>query len=356
MLDRQAIIHPLSRLYNRPMGRKFFGNGIILKTSAMPFRPYRGRFAPSPTGPLHRGSLAAALASWLDARAHDGKWLIRIEGIDPPRERPGAAQQQLAVLAALGMQADEPVLYQSTRSTAYEQALDQLRAAGRTYYCDCTRALRAQLAGTQSPAGAAPDYYPGTCRDRAVAAPAAVRFRVPPGEIVFHDRVRGPCRQDVARFVGDPIIRRADGYWAYQLAVVVDDAHQGITDVVRGADLLDNTPRQILLQSALGLPRPRYLHIELVRDAHGRKLSKSDDEAPIAAGSAAQALAALEQAWGHLGFAPTDAATLAQFQRLAIEGWRRRSLAHADISADADADADAAGAAAPAAGRVQETT
>ena len=287
----------------------------------MPVRPYRGRFAPSPTGPLHRGSLAAALASWLDARAHGGKWLIRIEDIDAPRERPGAAADQLAMLAALGMSSDEPVLFQSTRYAAYEEALARLRGAGHTYHCECTRARRA---ATRVPPGSAPDSYPGTCRDRAVAAPAAVRFRVPAGEIVVHDRARGSVRQDVAGFIGDPIIRRADGYWAYQMAVVVDDGHQGITDIVRGADLLDNTPRQVLLQAALGLPHPRYLHIDVVRDAQGRKLSKSDDAAPIVADRGPRALEALEQAWTHLGFAPTGAGTLAQFQRLAIEGWARR--------------------------------
>ena len=307
----------------------------------MPVRPYRGRFAPSPTGPLHRGSLAAALASWLDARAHEGKWLIRIEDIDPLRERPGAAERQLAVLAALGMVTDEPVLYQSTRAAAYEQALARLRDAGHTYECDCTRARRAD---TRVPPGSAPDYYPGTCRDRAVAPPAAVRFRVPAGEIIVDDRARGACRQDVARYCGDPIVRRADGYWAYQLAVVVDDAYQGITDVVRGADLLDNTPRQALLQAALGLPRLRYLHIDLVRDARGRKLSKSDGEAPILASHLSQALEALEQAWAHLGFAPTGAASLSQFQRLATEGWSRRWCSTADGSAPAAAE------------RVRETT
>ncbi len=300
----------------------------------MPVHPYLGRFAPSPTGPLHRGSLAAALASWLDARAHDGKWLIRIEDIDAPRERPGAAAQQLAVLSALGMCPDEPVLYQGTRSAAYTQALAQLRDAGHTYNCDCTRARRTGIA---APPGSAPDYYPGTCRNRRVAPPAAVRFRVPSGETVVTDRAKGAFGQDVARYVGDPIIRRADGYWAYQLAVVVDDAHQGITDVVRGADLLDNTPRQVLLQAALGLPRPRYLHVDLVRDTQGRKLSKSDGEAPIAADSTPQALAALEQAWAHLGFAPTGARGVAQFQRLAIKGWARRWRGAGDRAAPAAA-------------------
>jgi len=287
-------------------------------------RPYRGRFAPSPTGPLHRGSLATALASWLDARAHDGKWLIRIENIDTPRERPKATAEQLALLAALGMESDEPVLYQSTRTQAYASALQQLQQCGCTYYCSCTRAQRALVKQPQMPAGAAPDYYPGTCRDRGLTAPGAVRLRVPGGEVAILDRACGWYRQDVARDVGDPIVRRADGYWAYLLAVVVDDAQQGITDVVRGADLLDNTPRQVLLQRALGLPELRYLHVPLVRDPEGRKLAKSDGDALPATAGTTQALALLEQAWGHLGFAPTGAAGVGQFQQHAIARWRQR--------------------------------
>jgi len=293
----------------------------------MMFRTYCGRFAPSPTGPLHRGSLAAALASWVDARAHDGKWLIRIENIDAPRERPGAAAAQLALLCALGMESDDAVLYQVTRVEAYASALRQLHDAGSTYYCDCTRSRRFAPMQAPAPQGSAPDYYPGTCRERKVAAAsAAVRFRVPQGCVAVQDRACGWYRQDVQHFCGDPILLRADGYWAYQLAVVVDDAHQGITDVVRGADLLDNTPRQVLLQQALGLPRPRYLHLPLVRDAQGRKLSKAQGDAPITAAGTAQALAALEQAWNHLGFSPTGAGRIDQFQRHAIAGWRKRWL------------------------------
>ena len=307
-------------------------------------RPYRGRFAPSPTGPLHRGSLATALASWLDARAHEGKWLIRIENIDTPRERPDASAAQLTLLAALGMESDEPVLYQSTRGDAYASALQQLQQCGRAYYCSCTRAQRATVTQQQTPAGSAPDYYPGTCRDRSLAAPGAVRLRMPGGEIAVLDRACGWYRQDVARFVGDPIVLRADGYWAYLLAVVVDDAQQGITDVVRGADLLDNTPRQVLLQRALGLPELRYLHVPLVRDPEGRKLAKSDGDALPATAGTAQALELLEQAWAHLGFAPTGAAGVDQFQRHAIASWRQRWRQ----------DATGAVVAPASAGRVQE--
>jgi glutamyl-Q tRNA(Asp) synthetase len=222
------------------------------------------------------------------------------------------------------MESDEPVLRQSERSAAYDNALQQLHASGRSYYCNCTRAQRAAQAPSPSGPPFHPDAYPGTCRDRAAHPPAAVRFRVPPGEVAVLDRACGWYRQDVEHAVGDPVIFRADGYWAYQLAVVVDDAHQGITDIVRGADLLDNTPRQILLQQALGLPQPRYLHVPLVRDAQGRKLSKQAGDQALAAGSTAQALATLEQAWGHLGNPPTGAQGLAQFQMRAIAAWRRR--------------------------------
>jgi len=278
---------------------------------------YRGRFAPSPTGPLHLGSLVAALASWLDARAHGGKWLIRIENIDPPRERRGAQQVQLDTLAALGMIPDEPVLLQSGRHDAYAVASQQLQAAGHTYYCRCTRAQR-------QAEGATPGAYAGTCRARGYGPPGALRFRVPAGRVDFDDRALGHGGQDVDQAVGDVVIRRADGYWAYPLAVVVDDAYQGITDVVRGADLYDDTPRQILLQQALGLARPRYLHLPLVLDAQGRKLSKGEGAAAIRVNDARSGLDVLEQAWRHLGFAPTPARSVAQFHEQAVAAWARR--------------------------------
>jgi len=285
---------------------------------------YRGRFAPSPTGPLHRGSLASALASWLDARAHRGKWLIRIENIDPPREHPGAAAAQLATLAAFGMYSDEPVRYQSARSAAYAAALERLRQEGRLFHCDCTRgrlaAQRSAPSAVMESAGAS-GAYPGTCRTRGLGPPHAARFRVDPGSVAVIDRAQGRYAQDVGAAVGDFIVRRADGLWAYQLAVVVDDADQRITDVVRGADLLDNTPRQILLQRALGLPTPRYLHVPLVLDADGRKLSKQDAAQPL---DAAHPLRELERAWQHLGFEQTGAARIGDFQRRAIAAWRRR--------------------------------
>lgn len=240
---------------------------------------YRGRFAPSPTGPLHPGSLVAALASWLDARRHGGSWLVRIEDVDTPRCVPGADRLILEQLERCGLVPDEPPLWQSARGDIYQAALDQLVAQGLAYPCACSRkdietALAAQgrprVRGQEAP-------YPGTCRDGLHGRPArAWRFRVPDGVVHWHDRRLGDQQQDVAREVGDFVLRRADGLWAYQLAVVVDDAEQGITHVVRGEDLADNTARQLLLQRALGVPSPDWLHTPLVLGANGEKLSKQN--------------------------------------------------------------------------------
>ncbi|MFT3815033.1 MAG: tRNA glutamyl-Q(34) synthetase GluQRS [Acidovorax sp.] len=304
-------------------------------------RSYIGRFAPSPTGPLHAGSLVAALGSWLDARAHSGRWLVRIEDVDAPRCPPGADATILRQLAACGLHADEPPLWQSTRGAAYAGALAQLQASGWAYPCACTRK---EIEAAWAAQGLAHERhverpYPGTCRAGLRGRPArAWRFNTtefepnrPPAQtgqalaapvsiVHWTDRRLGPQQQGVARTVGDFILRRADGLWAYQLAVVADDAEQGITHVVRGEDLADNTPRQILLQRALGLPTPRYLHMPLVRTADGEKLSKQhgapalDVGDPLRAlnaaagalglprqeGSANDALAAWVQAWAHL--------------------------------------------------------
>jgi glutamyl-Q tRNA(Asp) synthetase len=244
-----------------------------------PARSYLGRFAPSPTGPLHAGSLVAALASWLDARAYGGAWLVRIEDVDTPRCVPGADGEILRQLAACGLHPDGQPLWQSARGDAYQAALDTLVARGHAYPCACSRkdieeALAAQgrprRRGEEAP-------YPGTCRDGLHGcAPRAWRLRVPDGMVRWHDRRLGAQAQDVAREVGDFVLRRADGLWAYQLAVVVDDAAQGITHVVRGEDLADNTARQLVLQRALGLPAPTYLHTPLVLGANGEKLSKQN--------------------------------------------------------------------------------
>ena len=239
----------------------------------------RGRFAPSPTGPLHMGSLVAAVASWLDARAGGGEWLLRIEDLDTPRCVPGAEARILTTLQSLGLAWDRQVVRQSERRDRYEAALQRLEASGHTYRCACSRKEIAD-SGLRGLEGA---VYPGTCRERGLpwSGDGAERFRVPPGEVAFEDRRLGPQSQDVARDIGDFVLRRRDGLHAYQLAVVVDDADQGITDVVRGADLLWSTPRQVLLQHALGLPTPRYLHVPVVTDAGGRKLSKQTLAAPV---------------------------------------------------------------------------
>ncbi len=240
---------------------------------------YIGRFAPSPTGPLHAGSLVAALASWLDARAHGGRWLVRIEDVDVPRCVPGADHVILRQLADCGLHPDEPPLYQSQRSALYQQALDDLVARGLAYPCACSRrdieAEQQRLGRVKSRHGEL--VYPGTCRDGLHGkAPRAWRLRVPAGIVPWNDRRLGPQTQDVEAEVGDFVLKRADGYFAYQLAVVVDDGAQGITHIVRGEDLADNTARQILLQFALGLPTPAYLHTPLVLGANGEKLSKQN--------------------------------------------------------------------------------
>ncbi|MDM7942501.1 MAG: tRNA glutamyl-Q(34) synthetase GluQRS [Hydrogenophaga sp.] len=273
---------------------------------------YRGRFAPSPTGPLHAGSLVAALASWLDARAQGGAWLVRIEDVDTPRCLPGMDEIILQQLARCGLVSDEPVLRQSQRGEAYRQALDRLIDQGNAYPCGCSRkdieaSLQAQGSARERHHIA---VYPGTCRPAnggLQGKPArAWRFQLPDDAAVrWTDRRLGPQAQNVATEVGDFILHRADGLWAYQLAVVVDDAAQGITHVVRGADLADNTARQILLQRALGLPAPAWLHTPLVLGANGEKLSKQNGASPLdltdplqALNSAAQALGLMRQTGG----------------------------------------------------------
>jgi glutamyl-Q tRNA(Asp) synthetase len=262
--------------------------------------PYRGRFAPSPTGALHFGSLLAAFGSWLLARHAGGEWWVRVEDLDPPREVSGAAQSQLETLTAFGLDSDGPVLWQSQRHAAYQQALDELLTSGDAFVCHCSRSDLAATGGIHRQCVAS--------RER---SDPAIRLRVPDGAVVeFTDGLQGEVRQDVAAEVGDFVLKRADGCWAYQLAVVVDDAAQGITDVVRGADLLDSTARQILLQRALGLPTPRYLHLPLIVDEHGQKLSKSTAALPV---DANDPLPAITLAWQALG---QDTAALAAHQTI----------------------------------------
>jgi glutamyl-Q tRNA(Asp) synthetase len=288
---------------------------------------YVGRFAPSPTGPLHAGSLVAALASWLDARAHGGQWLVRIEDVDQPRCPPGADQHILAQLAACALHPDAPPLYQSLRGAAYQQALDQLITAGAAYPCGCTRS---EIAALQTSPRHGELIYPGTCRSGLRGRPArAWRLRTDTAAPVhWTDRRLGPQQQNVALAVGDFVLRRADGLWAYQLAVVADDAEQGITHVVRGADLADNTPRQRLLQEALGLASPHYLHTPLVLGTDGEKLSKQNG---------AQALdledpgAALQRAASALGLPIANGSVT---ERLAswVKAWPWRDECHTECS------------------------
>lgn len=238
----------------------------------MPERAYVGRFAPSPTGPLHFGSLVAAVGSFLDARHHQGQWLLRIEDVDSPRSVAGAAQQILRSLERFGLLWDGPPVWQQQRLEAYAEALQRLRSAGAAYGCACTRREMADSALARDGGR----VYPGTCRNGPPPGRAirAWRLRVPSGLIAFDDAVQGRVVEDVAQEVGDFVLLRADGQYAYQLAVVVDDAAAGVTRVVRGADLLDSTARQIVLQRALGLPRPDYAHLPVVVDGAGEKLSK----------------------------------------------------------------------------------
>jgi glutamyl-Q tRNA(Asp) synthetase len=257
---------------------------------------YRGRFAPSPTGPLHFGSLVAAVGSYLEARSRGGDWLVRMEDLDRPRELAGAADEILRVLEALGFEWDEPVLYQSRRDFAYGEALSKLKRAGAVFPCACTRR---EIADSASAFGADPKgeihelVYPGTCRDGMPPGreARAIRVRVDDVTIAFDDALQGRIEQDLARECGDFVVRRADGLYAYQLAVVVDDAEQRITDVVRGADLLDSTPRQIHLQRLLGVPTPNYMHLPVAVNARGEKLSKQTLAAAVDPVKGAQALA-----------------------------------------------------------------
>jgi glutamyl-Q tRNA(Asp) synthetase len=298
--------------------------------------PYVGRFAPSPTGPLHAGSLVAALASWLDARAHGGRWLVRIEDVDGPRCVPGATEIILGQLAACGLVADEAPIQQSDRGALYQAALDALQRTGHAYRCACSRKdIESYWAAQGRPVDRhAEAVYPGTCRDGLHGkSPRAWRLRCgttdAPLRIDWTDRRLGAQWQDVSHAVGDFVLKRADGLWAYQLAVVVDDAMQGITHVVRGEDLADNTARQIHLQGLLGLPRPIYLHTPLVLAPDGQKLSKQTGAQAVATGDA---LAALHEAAAMLGL-DAHGATVPALLDSALRAWRRHWTADSAIVA-----------------------
>ena len=288
----------------------------------------RGRFAPSPTGPLHAGSLVAALASWLDVRARgpNAQWLVRIEDADTERCLPGMGTHMLRQLAACGLRPDEAPVWQTQRTARYEAALEALRTEALAYPCGCSRK---DIGEALARLGQAPErhgerVYPGTCRDGLHGKPArAWRFATSKvdAEVRWTDRRLGPQQQDVAREVGDFVLRRADGYWAYQLAVVVDDALQGVTDVVRGADLLHSTPRQVYLQHLLGYPTPRYLHVPVVRNDLGEKLSKQTGAPAIAPVDEVAAVEALLVVAHFLGLPVQRAQSLEAFWTAAIDDW-----------------------------------
>jgi glutamyl-Q tRNA(Asp) synthetase len=293
---------------------------VLLHTTLAQMERYRGRFAPTPSGPLHFGSLVAAVGSYLEARHRGGEWLVRIDDLDPPRVVPGAADGILRTLAACGFSWDGGIVRQSRRSEAYHAALHQLRRDHRLYPCACSRRDIAEsaLAGAEGP------VYPGTCRDGLTGErPArALRLDTRGGGISFEDALQGRITQNVAADVGDFVLYRADRVFSYHLAVAVDDAEQGITDVVRGADLLPSTARQILLQRLLGLPTPRYAHLPIAVDRRGDKLAKQTQAAPV---NARNPLPALVEALQFLGHPPPLAAAdgrIEELWRWAMREWR----------------------------------
>lgn len=284
---------------------------------------YRGRFAPSPTGLLHFGSLVTALASYLDARQHLGKWLVRIDDLDRLRERPGSAARILSTLEQFGMHWDEEIVYQSRRRRLYQEALEALRTTGEIYGCNCSRKEIARVAA----AGIEGLIYPGSCRNRNIKLTAShsLRLHTHDSEIRFDDRIQGAVMQRIESEVGDFIVRRGDGIYAYQLAVAVDDAEQGITDVVRGEDLLLSTPRQIYIQQLLKLPQPAYAHLPLVTNADGSKLSKSSDAWPV---DTRDPVKTLNRALHFLGQQQIEAESIGEFWPAAIAGWNVEAVRH----------------------------
>lgn len=289
---------------------------------------YIGRFAPTPSGYLHFGSLVAALASYLDARHVGGQWLLRMEDLDPPREVPGAQDAILRTLESYGFQWDGPLVRQSERLPVYAAVVEQLFNQGLAYACTCSRK---QLEGHGG-------IYPGFCRNAGHPAhDAAIRLRVPELEYRFNDRVQGEFGQHLGREVGDFVIRRRDGLYAYQLAVVLDDAWQGITDVVRGADLLDSTPRQLYLQELLGLRQPRYLHVPLLIQPDGHKLGKSYRSPPLPADQAPTLLLRALRTLGQSVPEELAGASAAELLAWGARHWdaaripRRRTLAEAQL-------------------------
>ena len=310
----------------------------VSKLKNPPSQPvgYRGRFAPSPTGPLHAGSLVAALGSWLDARKNGGQWLLRIEDLDSPRCVPGADSQIQAQLLACGLKWDEEPTWQSQRQDGYQQALEALNTLQVLYPCSCSRQTIAQALtqrGIETPRNQEM-VYPGTCRPAQLTTYSSIELGntqlawrlalLPNCEITFEDLVLGSQKQNLTQEVGDFVLRRNDGLFTYQLAVVVDDALQGITHIVRGADLLSNTARQIHLQNVLGLARPQYLHLPLALDEHGEKLSKQTLATQIQTQTAKEALAELRKAGKHLGLRDLpdgESITISEWLLAATHAW-----------------------------------
>ncbi len=288
---------------------------------------YIGRFAPTPSGYLHFGSLVAALASYLDARAVGGRWLLRMEDLDPPREVPGAQDAILRTLESYGLEWDAQVVRQSSRHGEYQALIERLLEQGRAYACTCSRKQLEAYGGV----------YPGFCRDAGHSPQgAAIRLRVPERSYGFVDRVQGQYSQQLAREVGDFVIRRRDGYYAYQLAVVLDDAWQGVSDVVRGADLLDSTPRQLYLQELLGFATPRYLHVPLIIQPDGHKLGKSYRSPPLPADRAAPLLVRALHALGQPVPAALEQARPAELLAWASQNWDAARIPHCPTLAEAE--------------------
>jgi glutamyl-Q tRNA(Asp) synthetase len=293
--------------------------------------PATGRFAPSPTGPLHLGSLVAAIGSWLLARAAGGRWLVRIEDLDTPRVVRGSAEEILEALASFGLRPDEVPVRQSQRAALYERALLALREQDRVYDCGCSRAELQRAASAPAagdPADAEARVYPGTCRNGLPAGreARAIRFRVSPGMVAFDDLIAGHVEEDVQVATGDFVVRRADGPFAYQLAVVVDDAEQGVTQVARGGDLLSSTARQIALQRALGYPTPRYAHLPLVLGADGAKLGKRNGALPLPTGGEERIREALGAALAVLGIRDVSPAPAAAMLAAALDRFDPRAI------------------------------
>ena len=280
---------------------------------------YIGRFAPSPTGRLHAGSLAAALASFIDARAHHGQWLIRIEDVDTGRCKKEWADDILQTLSALQMLSDGEVIWQSKRIDRYTNVLNQLIESGKAYGCSCTRL---EIEKANKALGLKSNHYPGTCRTGAKGAIRSWRFLTNHEKVTFTDRWLGEYSQDVETEVGDFVIKRADGLFAYQLAVVIDDHDCGVTDIVRGADLIDNTPRQIALMRALDWNEPSYMHIPLVLNDRHEKLSKQAGARPLGN----DLMLELAHAWCHLGFEEIRADSFEAFYQEASLQWANRFL------------------------------